>query len=83
MSAAQQIYDRFHIPVVYLTAYGDEWTLARAKKAECFRFVIKPFEESRLKEAIEQSLIQSVESEPAHQDFPHFSDSPLLSLHRN
>jgi CheY-like chemotaxis protein len=73
MSAAQQIYDRFQIPVVYLTAYGDEKTLARAKKAECFGFVIKPFDENMLQQAIEQSLIQSVKSEPVHQDFPHLS----------
>ena len=83
MSAAQQIYDRFQIPAVYLTAYGDEKTLARAKKAECFGFVSKPFGESELKQAIEQSLIQSVHNEPVHQDFPHFSESPLLSLHRS
>lgn len=83
MSAAQQIYDRFHIPVVYLTGCGDRRTLARAKRAECFGFVSKPFDESVLQQVLEQSLIQSVKSEPVHQDFPHFSDSPLLSLQRN
>jgi CheY-like chemotaxis protein len=83
MSAAQQIYDRFQIPVVYLTGYGDKRTLARAKKEECFGLVSKPFEERELQEAIEQSLIQSVQSEPVHQHFPHFSDSPLLPLQRN
>ena len=83
MSAAQQIYDRFHIPVVYLTAFGDEKTLVRAKKAECFGFVSKPFDENVLQQAIEQSLVQSIKSEPVHEDFPHFSDSLLLSLQRN
>ena len=83
MSAAQQIYDRFQIPVVYLTAYGDEKTLSRAKKAECFGFVIKPFDENMLKQTIEHSLIQSVKSKPVRQDFLHFSDSPLLALQRN
>lgn len=80
---AQQIYDRFHIPVVYLTAYGDEKTLMRTKKAECFGFVSKPFDESVLQQAIEQSLMKSVKSKPVHQDFRHFSDSLLLSLQRN
>ena len=83
MSAAQQIYDRFHIPVVYLTAFGDEKTLVRAKKAECFGFVSKPFDENELQQTIEQSLTQSVKSEPIQQGFPHFSDSPLLSFQRN
>jgi CheY-like chemotaxis protein len=83
MSAAQQIYERFQIPVVYLTGYGGEKTIARAKKEECFGLVSKPFEERELQEAIELSLIQSVRGKPVHPDFPYFSDSSLVPLQRN
>ena len=56
VEAAQQIHDRFHIPVVYLTAYADEDTLQRAKIAEPFGYILKPFEERELHAAIEMAL---------------------------
>jgi two-component system cell cycle sensor histidine kinase/response regulator CckA len=43
-------------PVVFLTAHSDEATLARAKKAEPFGYVVKPFEETDLRTAIEVAL---------------------------
>ena len=56
VEAAQQIRDRFHIPVVYLTAYADEDTLQRAKITEPFGLILKPFEERELHAAIEVAL---------------------------
>jgi CheY-like chemotaxis protein len=56
VEAAQQIRDRFHIPVVYLTAYADEDILQRAKIAEPFGYILKPFEERELHAAIEMAL---------------------------
>jgi CheY-like chemotaxis protein len=56
VEAAQQIHDRFHIPVVYLTVYADEDTLQRAKIAEPFGYILKPFEERELHAAIEMAL---------------------------
>ncbi len=56
VEAAQQIRDRFHIPVVYLTAYADEDTLQRAKITEPFGLILKPFEERELHAAIEMAL---------------------------
>jgi CheY-like chemotaxis protein len=56
VEAAQQIRDRFHIPVVYLTAYADEDILQRAKMAEPFGYILKPFEERELHAAIEMAL---------------------------
>ena len=54
--AAEQIQDRFNIPVVYLTAYSDPTTLERAKVSEPFGYVLKPFEERELHLAIEMAL---------------------------
>ena len=45
IEAAGQIYSRFDIPVVYLTAYGDEDGLHKAKKTGLFGYMLKPFKE--------------------------------------
>ncbi len=56
IEAAQQIRDRFDIPVVYLTAYADEDTLRRAKITGSSGYLTKPFEEAELYSAIETCL---------------------------
>ena len=40
---ANEIRRRFDIPVVFVTAHGDEQTLERARVAEPYGFVVKPF----------------------------------------
>src|SRR5689334_1283273 len=56
VEAADQIRQRFGIPVVYLTANADHPTVQRAKVTEPFGYVIKPFEERELHTAIEVAL---------------------------
>jgi signal transduction histidine kinase len=56
IEAAQEIRNRFNIPVVYLTAYADSHTLQRAKLTEPFGYVLKPFEEKELQTTIEIAL---------------------------
>lgn len=56
IEAASKIRSSFEIPVVYLTAYGDERTLERAKVTEPFGYIIKPFEERELQSTIEIAL---------------------------
>lgn len=56
ISAAEQIYKRFHIPVIYLTALGDENTLKRVSGMHPFGYIGKPFEENELMEAIDRTL---------------------------
>jgi CheY-like chemotaxis protein len=34
ITAAEEIHRRFHLPVIFLTAYSEDATLARAKIAE-------------------------------------------------
>lgn len=52
IETAGQITTRFNIPVVYVTAYGDETTLQRAKLTEPFGYILKPFKERDLHVAI-------------------------------
>ncbi len=56
VEAAKEIYERFKIPVVHLTAYADDETLDRVKEANPFGYVIKPFKERELYMAIEMAL---------------------------
>ena len=53
IQAAEVIRDRFHVPVIYLTAYADEETILRAKKTAPFGYLVKPFNERELRATIE------------------------------
>ncbi|HEX3035438.1 MAG TPA: PAS domain S-box protein [Thermodesulfobacteriota bacterium] len=56
VEAAEEIKDRFHIPVIYLTAYADDETLRRAKVTEPFGYILKPFQKRELYTQIEIAL---------------------------
>lgn len=56
IEAAQQIKAQLNIPVIYLTAYADENTLAKAKVTEPYGYIIKPFKEIDLHTSIEMAL---------------------------
>ena len=45
IDTAQLVNQQFRIPIIFLTAYSDEKTLERAKKAEPSGFILKPFKE--------------------------------------
>lgn len=56
IEAAQEIRNKLHVPVVFVTAYSDDDTLKRAKETAPFGYVIKPFEERELYASIEVAL---------------------------
>jgi putative two-component system response regulator len=58
-TAARTIWEEHGIPVVYLTAYADETTLARAKVTEPFGFILKPFDERELQTTIEMAFFKA------------------------
>ncbi|MCX7788954.1 MAG: EAL domain-containing protein [Spirochaetes bacterium] len=53
IEAAKQIRHSLDIPVVFLTSYSDQDTLERAKQAEPFGYILKPFKERELLTTIE------------------------------
>lgn len=55
IEAAEQIRERFNIPIIYLTAYADESTLSKAKITEPYGYIIKPFKEIDLRTSIEMA----------------------------
>jgi PAS domain S-box-containing protein len=51
-----EIYHRLKIPVVYLTAHADEFTLERATKTNPFGYIIKPFHAQSLQSTVKVAL---------------------------
>src|SRR5579875_3417492 len=56
VEAAKEIRARLNIPIIFLTAYADDNTLERAKVAEPFGYLLKPFEIRELRSAIEIAI---------------------------
>ena len=58
IAAAVEIRRRFSLPVIFLTAYAEDDTLQRAKVAEPFGYILKPFEDRELRTTIEIALFK-------------------------
>ena len=56
IATAEEIRKKRDVPIIFLTAYSDDDTLARAKIAEPFGYIIKPFETRELVNNIEIAL---------------------------
>ncbi len=56
IEAAEMIYDKFDIPVVFLSAYSDSSLLEKAKQVGAFGYLVKPFEERELFANIEMAI---------------------------
>jgi CheY-like chemotaxis protein len=59
VSAGQEIYKQFQIPIVYLTAYSDQATLKRinnGNKRNPSKVINKPFDEGELQTVIDSTL---------------------------
>ena len=56
IDAANQIREKFNIPIIYLTAYADESTLSKAKVSEPYGYIIKPFKEIDLHTSIKMAI---------------------------
>jgi len=56
IEAAEQIRRRLDVPVIFLTAFADQSTLERARLAEPFGYILKPFDQRELVSNIELTL---------------------------
>ncbi len=59
VDAAIEIKEHTNTPIVFLTAYADEHTVERAKKAEPVGYVLKPFKERELQTTIDIALYKA------------------------
>ena len=60
VETASIVHERYYTPVVLLTAFADDETIARAKITQPYGYIIKPFEERELKTAIEIALYRAI-----------------------
>src|SRR5262245_43852102 len=56
LEAGGRIWEEFRIPIVYVTAYADELTMAQARTPQPVLAVHKPFDISQLRHTLEQAL---------------------------
>ena len=56
IETAQIIKDKYSYPIIYLTASADERTLNRAKTTDSYGYILKPFDEKKLKSIIDIAL---------------------------
>jgi len=56
IETATIIKEKYNIPLIFLTAYSDEKTVERAKKAEPYGYILKPFKEKELYTTIDIAL---------------------------
>ena len=56
IATAEVIRQECQVPVVFLTAHSDKATLQRARQAEAFGYILKPFDDRELHTQIEMAL---------------------------
>lgn len=64
IATALRIRQKFAVPVVFLTACSDASTLNRAKLAQPYGYLVKPFTEESLRAQIELALYNAYEAAP-------------------
>ncbi|MCJ7542912.1 MAG: PAS domain S-box protein, partial [Desulfobacterales bacterium] len=75
IAAAKIVKAELGIPVVFLTAYSEDRIIKRAKQAEPYGYILKPFQDRELKAAVEIALYKNKmekalrESEKKFKDF--------------
>jgi PAS domain S-box-containing protein len=79
IDAGRAIRSQLDVPVVYLSAYGDEETIARARDSEAFGYLHKPCHDRELRTAIELALRKHA-TERRHRDSARQYAEMLTSL---
>jgi len=83
IDAAIAIRERYRTPVIFVTAFADRKTLDRAKLAQPFGYLVKPFGERDLQVAIEMALgRQEIETRQEEDDEDQALYAALASIRR-
>jgi chemotaxis response regulator CheB len=56
IEAARQIWEKFQIPTVFITAFADPITLDQVNSPECYGYIAKPFHSKAIHAAIELAI---------------------------
>lgn len=79
IETALQIQRQRDIPIIYLTANGDEATFNRAKSTRPYAFISKPFKQLDLQRAIELTISHMAENETgAHSATTSDNERPFI-----
>ncbi len=65
VETAHRLISRMDVPIVFLTAHTDTGTIQRAKRARCYGYLIKPFDERELISTIEMAVSRHQRDVPA------------------
>jgi PAS domain S-box-containing protein len=79
IEAAALIWNRFHIPVVYLTANDDQETISRASSTEAYGYLHKPVQERELRSTL-QIVLSRHESECRAKENEKWLQTTLLCI---
>ncbi|MBT9507532.1 response regulator [Rhodoferax sp.] len=88
IAAAQAIREQYALPIVFLTAFAADDTLARAKLTEPYGYVLKPFSQRELRTVLEMALYKHKTeerlrvSEERYRSMVEWS-SEAIAVHRN
>jgi two-component system, response regulator PdtaR len=75
IEAARRILDERPIPIVMLTAYGQDELVSRAVEAGVFGYLVKPFRESDLLPAIKAARARHAELEALREEAESLADA--------
>lgn len=56
IATAEEVRNRFSLPVIFLTAHADQATVQRARVTEPFGYILKPFDERELNTIVEMAI---------------------------
>ncbi len=79
ITASARLREKLPVPIIFLTAFADEKTLARAKEVEPYGYLVKPYSDRELRGAIEIALYKSAMEERQRQS-ARWSATALRSL---
>lgn len=77
VQTAQMVYDKYQLPIIFLTANSDEHTFNRAKATKPYAFIAKPFKRRDLIRAIELVISRLAASEQGEEALLKPSDQQI------
>lgn len=89
IEAAEEIHQKYNLPVIYLTAHSDTSTIEKAVSTEPFGYLVKPVDERSLHTAIRMALYKHGidkalrESERKYRGIAELAVDPIVILNRD
>lgn len=80
IDTARKVNQLYQIPVIYLTAYADDQTLARAEGSGSYGYILKPFNERELHATIKIALQKHKQDKEIRQSL---SESQILNTEQS